>query len=670
MGWYKTGTVSVSVGSAVVAGVGTDFVTNVAPGFAFMGSDMVPHEVLSVDSATQITLATNYSGPAMSGAAYGIFQTQGIIASLSSQVATLISSFGSIRNITDFINAGANATASATAAAASQTAAAASASTAGASATNATASAATATAQAGVATTQATNAGNSATAASASATNAANSQSSAATQATNAANSASAAATSATSAASNAGKAYSGIATFSTNTTFTTSVLGQLVRGTAASITGTLPPVASCPNGSKINLFADVATGTITIKANASENMDSGFLSANVFTLSAGESVELVSDTTKWTVNDYSGIGAIKSQIGNGGAMAFKNRIINGSMRVQQYINPRVTADAMLPIDRMRASISGVITGGVGTGSTTLPSAMGGNNNVYIQCDAQKTSLAAGDFFGVVQAVEGNNIADFLLGTPTAKTFTLSFSAIASAAGTVVPVSFRNAATNRSYVTTVTVGTTAQKFSVTVPGDTSGTWRNDNGVGMWVGFYGAAGTTNNAPSLNTWATGGYLSHSSASNIFDTVGRYVIFTDIQLELGTVATPFEVRSPQQELQLCRRYYNIWGQGQYAVNGGARSLNINFPMSATMRATPSVSNGLVPGNYIGSPPGSGQWAFVEPGVAYTAYPGAFATSGNLATPDSVSVVAYYSPGFGPYPPANAVVGPNLYVTASAEF
>ncbi|HWX01429.1 hypothetical protein [Collimonas sp.] len=96
MGWYKVGKIAVTNGSKAITGSGTDFVSNIKQGFALLGPDFQLYEIDAVVSATSVTLATPYRGATAAVADYGIFQTQGIIADLSTQVAVLINSYGGI----------------------------------------------------------------------------------------------------------------------------------------------------------------------------------------------------------------------------------------------------------------------------------------------------------------------------------------------------------------------------------------------------------------------------------------------------------------------------------------------------------------------------------------------------------------------------------------------
>ncbi|AMP15478.1 hypothetical protein [Collimonas pratensis] len=96
MGWYRAGKITVTNGGKNIIGSGTDFVTNVQPGFALLGPDFAVYEVDSIVSATSVNLATPYRGATLAGADYGIFQTNGIIVDLARNVANLINTYGGV----------------------------------------------------------------------------------------------------------------------------------------------------------------------------------------------------------------------------------------------------------------------------------------------------------------------------------------------------------------------------------------------------------------------------------------------------------------------------------------------------------------------------------------------------------------------------------------------
>lgn len=280
-----------------------------------------------------------------------------------------------------------------------------------------------------------------------------------------------------------------------------------------------------------------------------------------------------------------------------GGINGFKNRIINGLMSIDQ----RGTAASTLNTwdyfaDRWNAQIanSGATVGYSADVSTTSNLSQYSSNHMYISTTTAKATLNAGDYGYLSQAIEGYNISDFMFGTSSAKTFTFSFRARAST-NLNVSIAFRNSAANRSYVTMVALTTTATNYSITVPGDTTGTWLKDSGIGMQISFVYAAKTTGTfaTSNLNTWQSGNYLCSTTQSNGFASTSYSMDIADVQLELGSTATTFDVRPYGTEFALCQRYYHV-NSGTYgAFHDAIGSLTyFSLPYATQMRATPTIS------------------------------------------------------------------------------
>jgi len=118
--------------------------------------------------------------------------------------------------------------------------------------------------------------------------------------------------------------------------------------------------------------------------------------------------------------------------------------------------------------------------------------------------------------------------------------------------------SFRNNATDRSYPYsyTISVANTFEYKTITIDGDTSGTWLTTNGVGINIGFSLAAGPSV-VGTADAWAAANYVSASSTTNIVSTNGATFFITGVQLEKGSTATSFDYRPYGTELALCQRY-----------------------------------------------------------------------------------------------------------------
>jgi len=275
----------------------------------------------------------------------------------------------------------------------------------------------------------------------------------------------------------------------------------------------------------------------------------------------------------------------------------FKNRIINGDMRIdQRNAGAAVTPTAgTYTLDRYfyQSSQASKATIQQNAGSVTPPT---GFTNYLGVTSTSAYSSGAGDFFRIFQSIEGLNVADLAWGTASAKTVTLSFQVYSSLTGTFGG-SLQNSASNRSYPFTYSIPTanTWTTISVTVAGDTSGTWLTTNGTGITVGFNLGTGTTFSG-TAGAWVGANYLSATGATSVLATNGATFYITGVQLEKGSTATSFDMRPYGTELALCQRYYyrikstgdNCFGSG-WAGSGTQGIVMIPYPV--TMRTKPTA-------------------------------------------------------------------------------
>jgi hypothetical protein len=237
----------------------------------------------------------------------------------------------------------------------------------------------------------------------------------------------------------------------------------------------------------------------------------------------------------------------------------FRNRIINGDMRIDQRnagASVTIATSGTYTLDRWvgwasptsKYSIEQTITGvAAPTGFTE-----------YLGVTSLSAySITSGDFFTVNQPIEGFNVADLAWGSASAKTVTLSFWVRSSLTGTFGG-SVQNNAQNRSYPFTYTISAanTWEQKSVTIAGDTSGTWGTGNGVGIRLHIGLGVGSTYSG-TAGSWAGTNYLSATGATSVVGTNGATFYITGVQLEVGSVATPFERRDYGRELIMCQRY-----------------------------------------------------------------------------------------------------------------
>jgi hypothetical protein len=274
----------------------------------------------------------------------------------------------------------------------------------------------------------------------------------------------------------------------------------------------------------------------------------------------------------------------------NTNGLFFRNRIINGDMRIdQRNAGASVTFDNnVFPVDRFRG-FTNLSSKATAQQSSVVPT---GFVNSVLVTSSSAYSLAAGDYFGIGQRIEGTNISDLGWGTASARAVTLSFWVRSSLTGTFGGA-LGNSNGTRSYPFTysISVADTWEYKTITVPGDTSGTWLTTNGSGIQFVISLGAGATLSG-TAGAWAGANYFSATGAVSVISTNGATFYLTGVQLETGSVATPFERRPFGTELALCQRYYWKGGNGASGIfnSGTTARFGVTFPV--VMRASPTVA------------------------------------------------------------------------------
>jgi hypothetical protein len=241
----------------------------------------------------------------------------------------------------------------------------------------------------------------------------------------------------------------------------------------------------------------------------------------------------------------------------NGGQIAgLRNRIINGGMQIDQ----RNTGAAITPtssaftVDRF----AGLITQASKLTFQQVADAPAGLKSSLKVTVASQYSPSATDTFALQQAIEGQNIIDFGFGTASPATVTLSFWVKGSVAGTY-GLCLNSSNSGRQYIGTVSVTSSWVRQTITLVGDTTGTYATDNTVGLYLQFDLGSGTNYNG-TAGAWQNGAQLRRTSGCVTFvnQAAGATLNITGVQLELGSVATTFEQRPYGLELALCQRYF----------------------------------------------------------------------------------------------------------------
>jgi len=279
-----------------------------------------------------------------------------------------------------------------------------------------------------------------------------------------------------------------------------------------------------------------------------------------------------------------------------------RNIIINGAMRVNQRNQTVTTSDAFY-VDRFKAFYN--------TSSGRYSIAQDSDAPDNFEYSSKVTITASDDLTGsehmtLAYYAEGYDVAHLNFGTSAAREFTLSFWVKSSIAGTY-GVSFRNHAANRSFVSSYTINSadTWEHKSVTVTADANGSWTKTNGIGLVINWE-LGNSANYSTSAGSWQSGNYWGLTGGTKLVNTNGATLQLTGVQLEVGSVATPFEHRSYGEELAACQRYYHRRGaegaqestyyhtfaDGFSWDNGALAFAFIEFPVA--MRTAPSFSSG----------------------------------------------------------------------------
>jgi hypothetical protein len=275
----------------------------------------------------------------------------------------------------------------------------------------------------------------------------------------------------------------------------------------------------------------------------------------------------------------------------------FRNRIINGDMRIdQRNAGASVTASNINSItytlDRWAyfCSQASKFTLQQNAASVTPPVKF---SNYLGITSSSAYSVLTGDYFFIRQYIEGFNFADAAFGTANATTITLSFWIRSSLTGTFGGA-LGNSAANRSYPFTysISVADTWEYKTITIAGDTTGTWVGaTNGAGAIINFSLGAGSTFSG-TAGAWAAGNFISATGATSVVGTNGATFYITGVQLEVGSVATPFERIDYGRELIMCQRYYyKTFGQEIAPANSAQYTNGIGVPAIGTAYTTSAI-------------------------------------------------------------------------------
>ena len=268
------------------------------------------------------------------------------------------------------------------------------------------------------------------------------------------------------------------------------------------------------------------------------------------------------------------------------------NRIINGDMRIDQRNNGAAGTSGGYTIDRWQYSANQASKGAWGRIASAFP---GFPYALYFGSTSAFTP-AAGDYFAFSQAIEADMVSDFQWGSANAQPVTLSFWVASTLTG-MFGGSIHNYDSTRScpFSYSIPTANTATRISITIPGDTAGTWvMSGNAGSMYVSFDLGGGSSVRGPA-NAWASTGYIGVTGAVSVVATNGANFYLSGVKLEVGAVATPFNRQSLAKSMADCQRYYAT-GQligGSSMVATGVMYAPYSLPVSMRAAATLVITN-----------------------------------------------------------------------------
>ena len=228
--------------------------------------------------------------------------------------------------------------------------------------------------------------------------------------------------------------------------------------------------------------------------------------------------------------------------------------------------------------------------------STDAPDGFG--YSLRIDVNSTGNPASSGQQVVFQQKIEAQDLQAAGFGSTGANALTMTFWVKCAITGTF-PVWFYRPDNARHFAAHYTINAvdTWEKKTISIPADTSGAVPMDNGEGLRVRFALDSDTLYTGGIPSAWEALSNNRYGSMTTTFmETATNYIQFTGVQLEVGTVATPFEHRSYGEELALCQRYYQeIQGPGGTRIALGfvfsSTQVRCIHDLRVTMRTAPSI-------------------------------------------------------------------------------
>ena len=279
------------------------------------------------------------------------------------------------------------------------------------------------------------------------------------------------------------------------------------------------------------------------------------------------------------------------------GGLTGRSMLINGAFQIWQRGTSAITVsgDDDFTADRFKGWANG---GGTFTveQSTDVP-----NNEFEFSAKLTNTatdsSVAAGDDYRWATDIEGYNVSPLAYGSSDAKKATLSFWVKSSLAGTYCGA-FYSTTASRHYIYEYTISSadTWEYKTITIDGDTTGSWNRTNGNGLRI-YWGFGSGSDVQGTADAWAAGEKWETTNQAAWIGSASATFFITGIKLEVGQTATPFEHRSYGDELARCQRYYYRIQEGVVYQRFGIASCqnsnnsNATIHLPVSMKTQPSL-------------------------------------------------------------------------------